>query len=130
MTAPAPASGHSLRVLYDPSAAVVRLSLACHETGRAACRLVCSQDCETWDEHNHEHELIEADECNAVFWIGQDAEEYCKTESDTPFPLHDGMPVEVAWDSDTYVWTPVTTKPLGENFIEDYYDPSLVSPAG
>jgi hypothetical protein len=25
------------------------------------------------------------------------------------FPLYNGMPVTVTWDSDTYVWAPITT---------------------
>jgi hypothetical protein len=102
-------SGHSLRVTFEPDNAAVRLALVCHETGRAACRLTCSHGCETWDVHSHDHELVEHGECNAVLWIGQNAEEYCEIKYLISFPLYDGMPVTVTWDSDTYVWAPITT---------------------
>jgi hypothetical protein len=104
-------SGHSLRVMFDQSQ--VTLRLVCHETGRASCRLVCSQGCEQGDQE-HEHELVEIDNCDAMLWIGTDVEEYYRAiapnTAETPFPIYDGMPVTVTWDGDTYVWAPVPTE--------------------
>ena len=105
-------SGHSLHVQFDPTHARVTLSLNCHETGRVACRLTCSEGCESWNEHTHEHVLIPTDECNAVVWMGDNAEEYCSTISDKPFPLHDGMPIELDWEGDTYIWAPMSPQEL------------------
>ena len=101
-------SGHSLRVMFEPDVALVRMSLVCHETSRASCHLVCSQGCEQWNKDDHEHPLVETNECNAVAWIGNAAEEYCALHDEDPsFSLYDGMPVTITWDADTYVWAPI-----------------------
>jgi hypothetical protein len=107
-TATPTTTGHTLRVTYEPESATVVLRLVCHVTGRVTCRLTCAEGCEVWDEHNHEHELTELNECNAVLWMDRNAEEYCALDSGPAIPLRDGMPVRITWDDDTYVWEPLS----------------------
>jgi hypothetical protein len=107
--------GHRLRVMFKENH--VHLSLECLEPEGAVCRLACSEGCEEWQTYNHEHELTDMGECNAVLWITDDTiEEYCEwPPGGSGFPLFDKMPVIIEWDSDTYIWRPVTINDVAEN---------------
>lgn len=96
-------SGHTLDVRFEDG--IVHLSVTCREPEGSECRLTCVEECESWDQYcRDKHGLIDGGECNAVLFIQGEGETACGREGG--FPLSDGMPIEVAWDSGGYVWRP------------------------
>lgn len=91
-------SGHTMQVVLEWEA--VRLIPVCHEKpGTAACRVECALGCETYGYPDHEHELAPTSVCNAVEDI-ENSDPECRCDEVRRLALHDGMPIDVAWDVD------------------------------
>jgi hypothetical protein len=98
----------------------VDLKLVCHETERwSLCHLICKEQCDGWNIDDHVmpgrengveegHQLEWRPICNAVEWMEDEGPEEHFVGED-PTPLSDGMPVEVKFDGDTYVWKVVAS---------------------
>jgi hypothetical protein len=102
-------SGHTMQVRQEGDTVVLRP--VCHEPEGAICRIDCTQGCEAWDVP-HEHPMKNLDYCSAVEWLTADgwASEYYDEDADD-IPLHDGMPIEVVWEGEFYVWRAVKGSP-------------------
>jgi len=102
-----PGGGHTMRVTLNDDTVI--LMPVCHEPEGADCRVACSEGCESFSYPDHEHKLDPVDWCNAVEYMNLAAEEYRSDNSkdDGEIALFDGMPIEVEWNGDCYVWAPV-----------------------
>lgn len=45
--------------------------ITCHAAEGADCRLICREDCESWNVANHEHPLFDAGKCLVVEWLNE-----------------------------------------------------------
>ena len=89
----------------------VRLTIECESPEGAMCRLECAEACgadeypcfsEDEDGTQRAHKLKDSGHCNAELFINEGDIEACNDMDEEP--LWDGMPVEVEWDGDGYVW--------------------------
>lgn len=104
---------HTLQAQFE--AGYLRLGIICHEHEASLCHLVCDEGCESWNLSDHVlpgrengleegHRLTRSNMCNAVEWFdatGDLAESY----HGQTVSIHDGMPVDIAWTGDCYIWS-------------------------
>lgn len=96
--------GHTLSAAIDTITGIT-LKAVCHEQPGAPCKRTCEQGCEEWGD-DHEHALVPTEECNAAVWLDESGMADCY---DGPgVDLNSGMPIEVFWDGDGYLWRELT----------------------
>jgi hypothetical protein len=97
-------TGHSLRVVLDRD--TVCLSVVCNEADGTNCRSSCVVGCEGVCTDPDEH-IRPIDHCLAAEWVtleGCASQNYAGGDG---LALHDGMPINLTWNGDTYEWTAV-----------------------
>ena len=77
--------------------------VTCHAAEGADCRLVCSENCESWIVGDHPHELIDHGCCLFVEWMEAEdgvALAYCGASH----PVVNGF-IEIEYHDDHYTWS-------------------------
>ncbi len=97
-------TGHTMRIDLDYEN--IQLTPECHEPPGSICRVVCPEECESFD-HAHEHGLVNIDYCNAVEGLTNGDVECC-CEDTGKVPLRDGMSIGMLRDGDHYTWKPTS----------------------
>lgn len=91
---------HTLGVAI--SEGYIHLDVKCHEGVNASCRRACVKGCEEVCSDPDKH-VEDTGECMAAEWItATSADEHYVGER---MPIRDGMPIEVDWSGDNWVWS-------------------------
>lgn len=117
-------STHSIVFTFDRDS--VHMEAVCTAEPDADCRLVCTEDCETYSKiHRHEdttfdgetvkrytHDDCEAsmkaDECNVCLFLNVEHDLIAESAAGRPEFVIGRVPIEPTWEGDYYAWKPVT----------------------
>ncbi len=115
----APTAGHVLRIEADRFG--IELSVECREPDGAPCRLDCAEPAERCgredmpphSDYEGEHATRDMGDCNYRLWLTEDPSLLPELHDPAagPEPISDGMPVDIRWDGDSYVWRAAKVEP-------------------
>lgn len=77
--------------------------VTCAAPEGAECRLICAQGCESWPCDIEGHSLVDSGACNAIEWLGMNAE-LAESYVGDAHALTDGVIIP-HWTGDGYTWS-------------------------